>query len=227
MYDVGDAVELTFTTTPGATVTVTWIDPAGTVVLNQTPVAESDSTPGDFPWTFLFTVDGVWCARFRGSGTVDTVEEMWLRALPVGGPPPLATLGEVVELYGAMTPAQEQVSKGLLRRASAMVRGRFPDLADRMSAGTLDPMVVGGVVVNMVLRVLRNPDGLRSETVGPFTRSWDTTMAAGLLALSDDDVAALTPAEDEDDTGTVVPATITGGFGTTMTGWATKDSRGG
>lgn len=222
MYDVGDAVELTFTTTPGATVTVTWIDPAGTVVLNQTPVAESGATPGDFPWTFLFTVDGVWCARFRGSGTVNTVEEMWLRALPIGGPPPLATLGEVVELYGDMTAAEEQLSKGLLRRASAMVRGRFPDLAARMSAGTLDPMVVGGVVVNMVLRVLRNPDGLRSETVGPFTRSWDTATAAGLLVLSDDDLATLEPSDDGEDGGTVVPATITGGFGSTMTGWAQR-----
>ena len=55
----------------------------------------------------------------------------------------------------------------------------------------------------MVLRVLRNPDGLRSETVGPFSTTYDTSVAAGLLAITADDLSGVTPTQ-------VDPAGITG-----------------
>jgi hypothetical protein len=45
----------------------------------------------------------------------------------------------------------------------------------------------------MVLRVLRNPSGLRSETVGPFSRSYDTSVAAGLLVFTDDEEQLIAP----------------------------------
>lgn len=189
-YDVGDAFEATFHTTAGATVTVSWFSPAGATVLDAVSVAESTVTPGDFPFTFTLTEAGVWEARWTASGTVTAVERFYVRARAVSGLPPLATVGEVAELYGTMTEAQEQLTAALLRRASEMIRGRR-DIADRIAAGTLQPDDLAMTAINMVLRVLRNPNGLRAETTGPFSRTYDTSVAAGLLVLADYDLEAL------------------------------------
>jgi len=46
----------------------------------------------------------------------------------------------------------------------------------------------------MVLRVIRNPKGARSETTGPFSRSWDTHIMSGQLELTVAETALLDPA---------------------------------
>lgn len=191
--DVGDAVELTFTTAPQATVTVSWFDPSGATILDQDPVTESPAGSGSFPRTFLPTSPGVWEALFTASGTATAVERYYIRASSISGPPPLATVGEVANQFGTMTSAQEGLTSWLLRAASKMVRARFPLVDAQMATGLLDPDVVSLVVVNMVLRVLRNPQGLRSESIGPFSRSYDTTVAAGLLAFAAGELVMLTP----------------------------------
>ncbi|MBQ1047857.1 hypothetical protein KBX50_05210 [Micromonospora sp. C51] len=194
VVDVGDAVELTFTTTPGATVTVSWYDPDGSTVLDSVAVPESGTTPGAHQYTFAPASEGVWEARFHASGTVNAVERYFVRARSLSGPPPLATVGEVAELFGTMTPAQETLTAALLRRASEMLRARFPDLTDRVADGSIPADAPAMAVINMVLRVLRNPDGLRAETTGPFSRTYDTTVAAGLLVISDSEMALMAPA---------------------------------
>ncbi len=191
--DVGDGVELSFEGTTGATVTVSWLDPDLVPVLDAVPVTENPAGSGRFPYTFLPTAPGLWQAVFTASGTITAVERYWIRALSTTGPPPLAVVGDVAELYGSLTPAQEGLVSALLRRASAMVRAAYPDLADRIAAGTLDADTAAHAVVNMVLRVISNPRGLRSETVGPFTRTYDTQKATGLLALTDAETAMLAP----------------------------------
>ncbi|MFI7608788.1 hypothetical protein ACIBTV_27260 [Micromonospora sp. NPDC049366] len=193
VVDVGDQVEVAFTSAADATVSVTWIDPAGTPVTADTPVPESPTEPGRYVVTLLPTVAGVWEARFRATGAATAVERYFVRARSIDGPPPLATVGEVGELYGTMTPAQETLTAALLRRASEMLRGQFPDLAARVASGQLSADAPAMAVINMVLRVLRNPDGLRAETTGPFSRTYDTTVAAGLLVVSDSELALMTP----------------------------------
>lgn len=191
--DVGDALELTFATAPGATVTVTWTDPVGTVVVDGATVTENPPGSGKFPYTFLPTTAGVWQAVFTASGTATAVESYWVRASAVTGLPPLATVGEVAAQFGTLTPAQEGLTAWLVRAASKLLRSYYPLLDANIAAGRVDPDVVSLVVVNAVLRVLRNPQGLRSETVGPFSRSYDTSVAAGMLAFSKDELLILVP----------------------------------
>lgn len=193
VVDVGDAVELTFATTTGATVLVSWFDPDGNAVVDQDAVTEDPAGSGSYPYTFLPTAAGVWTAQFTASGTATAVERYYVRATALTGPPPLAAVGDVVGQFGSLTPAQEGLTAWLLRAASKMVRARFPNIDAQLTAGLLDRDVVALAVTNMVLRVLRNPGGLRSETVGPFSRSWDTRVAAGLLVLTDDEAAMFTP----------------------------------
>jgi hypothetical protein len=193
VVDVGDAIELTFTTATGADVLVSWLDPDSTAVVDQVEVTEDPAGSGKFPYTFLASRAGMWTAQFTASGAATAVERYWVRATDFTGPPPLAAIGDVAGQYGTLTATQEGLTGWLLRAASKMVRAAFPNIDDQLTAGTLDRDVVALAVANMVLRVLRNPGGLRSETVGPFSRSWHTTIAAGLLVITDAEAAMFTP----------------------------------
>jgi len=185
VVDVGDAIELTFSTTPGATVDVSWLSPDQVPVIDAEPVAETPAESGRFPYTLLPTVAGMWTARFTASGTATAVESYFVRASSITGPPPLAAVGDVGSQYGTLTQPQEGLVSWLLRVASSMIRSRYPAIDAQIAAGSLDPDVVAAGVANMILRVLRNPGGLRSETVGPFSRTYDTGQAAGLLVITD------------------------------------------
>lgn len=195
--DVGDAVELTFEITTGATVTATWYDPVGTVVLTAVPVPETPAGSGKYPYTFVATSPGVWTATFTASGAAVAVERYFVRAYPVTGPPPLATISDVEELNGPLDTSQSGLVAALIRHASRMIRARYPDLDARIVAGDLDLADAALAVTQMILRVLRNPHGIRSESVGPFTRTFDTTSAAGLLSITDAETALLAGLADE------------------------------
>lgn len=202
--DVGDAVELVFTTVPAATVTVTLLDPDQVPAGDDVEVAETPTGSGQYPYTFVVTAPGVWTVEFRAAGTTAAVERYYVRATLLAGPPPFAAIGDVAAQYGTMTPAEESLAGWLLRAASNMVRARQPNIDQQIAAGTVSGDMAALAVTNTVLRVLRNPGGLRSETVGPFSRSYDTTVAAGLLVLTDDEMALLSPS------GTAAPTSALG-----------------
>lgn len=202
--DVGDALELTFATATGSTVTVAWYDPAGDVVFEDAAVPEDPASSGLFPFTFLPTAAGTWSAIFTSTGMSVAVERYYVRASAFTGPPPLAVIGDVTGQFGTMTAAQEALTGALLRAASKMIRARFPSIDAQITAGRIDPDLVALAAANMVLRVLRNPGGLRAETVGPFSRTYDTTSAAGLLVLTAGELSLLTPTAPTTNTGLVV-----------------------
>lgn len=195
LADVGDAVALTFAATSGATVKVSVYDPDGNLVVDDQTVPEDGSNAGSFPFTFTATAEGMWRAVFTASGVTAQVDTFYLRALPVDGPAPLATAGEVQEVFRPLNDAEHTLVRGLLRHASRRVRRRWPDVDTRLASGDLTAGDAAEAVVNMVLRVLRNPAGLRSETVGPFTRAFDPALAAGQLRLTDAEVELLAPVE--------------------------------
>lgn len=204
VLDVGDAIELTFATVAGATVTVSWLNPDQVAVIDTQAVTESPANSGSFPFTFVVSSAGVWTAEFRASGTTSAVERYYVRATALAGPPPFAAVGDVAAQYGSMTAAEESLAGWLLRAASNMVRSRRPVIDQQIADGIVSGDLVALAVTNMVLRVLRNPSGLRSETVGPFSRSFDTTVAAGLLVLTADEEQLIAP------TGTEPAAAVIG-----------------
>ncbi len=192
--DVGDTVDITYTGTTGSTVVVDWLDPSLTEVLSDVDVAESPPGSGRFPIEVQPAGPGTWTAMFRESGNDNQVERFYVRAALPTGPAPLAVLDDVREQYGTLTAAQVTLTNALLRAASKLVRSRHPLIDAQIAAGILDADVVALAITNMVLRVLRNPGGLRSETIGPFSRTFDTSAAAGLLVVTDAEEAMFTPA---------------------------------
>lgn len=84
----------------------------------------------------------------------------------------------------------------LILEAEDSVNAAFPDMEERVDAGTVPAIRVNRVVVRMVIRALRNPSGMRTqqETVGPFSGS--VTFGGdepGEIYLSAEDRAALAP----------------------------------
>lgn len=191
--DVGDAVELTFHTRPGAAVSVTLINPDQEETLTAEPVPEDPAGSGIYPYTFIVASAGIWTAQFVAAGNTAAFERYYVRATPLTGPPPLAVIGDVSAQHGTMGQAEESLAGWLLRNASNMLRGQRPLIDQQIREGKISRDMAALAVTNMVLRVLRNPSGLRSETVGPFSRSWDTTTAAGLLVVTADDLALVEP----------------------------------
>lgn len=191
--DVGDAVDITYTGTTGSTVAVDWLDPSLTEVTSDVDVPESPAGSGRFPAVFLPSGPGTWTAVFRESGADQQIERFYVRAALPTGPAPLAVLDDVREQFGTLTTAQVTLTNALLRAASKLVRSRFPGIDALITAGSLDADVVALAVTNMGLRVLRNPGGLRSETIGPFSRTFDTTAAAGLLVVTEAEEAMFVP----------------------------------
>lgn len=210
VVDVGDAFELTFTSVPNATVSVTWLDPGGATVLDNVSVPETAAGAGTYTITLVTTEPGMWTGLFTSTGAVTAVEPYYVRSRAVTGPVPLSSLGDVTGQFGTLTDAQEGIAKFLLRAASAMVRHDFPYIDQQVASGRLNAEVVALAVSNMVLRVLRNPNGLKAETVGPFARTYDTGAAAGLLVITANEQGMLTPTP-------VKSATSRGGVGTIRT----------
>lgn len=191
VVDVGDAFKLTFESLPGAYVTVDWLDPDQVAVISQEVVPPVASGSEEYAKTLTPTRSGMWTARFFAAGAV---EEYFVRATSMlGQKPPLAALGDVTAQFGALSDDEQELAGYLLKAGSKLVRQRFPLVDEQADAGKLDSDVVALTVAGMVLRVLRNPEGLRSETTGPFTRAYDTSAAAGQLVMTKDDEAGVTP----------------------------------
>ncbi|PRX95575.1 Gp19/Gp15/Gp42 family protein [Allonocardiopsis opalescens] len=71
--------------------------------------------------------------------------------------------------------------------AEAILTQHAGDLADRIAAGKTTAELVKIVLCSMVLRVLRNADGVTQETAGPFSRSFDAAVASGKLFTTRED----------------------------------------
>ena len=82
----------------------------------------------------------------------------------------------------------------LLVYGAALIRRKQPDIDARIASGELDPDLAKLVAVQMVIRVLRNLDGVRQETVGPSSITYDPSQAIGQLIVTPDDLATLAPA---------------------------------
>lgn len=79
----------------------------------------------------------------------------------------------------------------------ALVLSRVPDLDERINNGSVSIGVVRSVFCTAIIRVLRNPEGLRQHTESiddySVTKTIDSSGSAGLLFLTDDEWSLLIP----------------------------------
>lgn len=97
----------------------------------------------------------------------------------------LAGTADIEGLWRPLSPPEETKAWNLLRLASALLRSKVPTVDDRIADNTLDADLVKGVVAGMVVRVLQNPGGVRSKSVGAVSVTFDQ-VTSGLVLLQDE-----------------------------------------
>lgn len=104
---------------------------------------------------------------------------------------PFATVDDVNELR-PLDDEERSFVTALLPYAAAKIRRNVPAIDANITAGLLDPLIAQYVNIQMIVRVLRNRDGIRQETVGPSSITYDTTQAIGQLMITPDELTELT-----------------------------------
>lgn len=98
--------------------------------------------------------------------------------------------------YGLTIPEGGEADTAIekaIRKAEVRILERFPNLPERVEGGKPALDVVQGVIEDMVLRVMRNPNGYRQVTLDDYSRTIDSAVSTGLLILTDAEAALLAP----------------------------------
>jgi hypothetical protein len=106
-------------------------------------------------------------------------------------PAPLATVSDVENAWRRLNDDEVAVAVYALAQASARVRARVPSLQARLDSGELDPLLVRGVVSDMVIRTLRNPAGVAQKTAGAESITFDRAAVTASLTLTDEEISLL------------------------------------
>lgn len=111
-----------------------------------------------------------------------------------------------------LTSSEATVAQSLLDDAWAIVTARVPDLETRLIAvpPEVDSGLVVSVVAAMVLRVLKNPAGILSQSIDDFSYTRDRAISSGALYLSDDELALLLDPDLQSAAFTIVPYGVPG-----------------
>lgn len=104
-----------------------------------------------------------------------------------------ATTADLESRWRTLTAQEEINGATFLEDAWGMLRRKIPTLADLVAADADLAAEVVRVMATAVIRVMKNPDGKRSESVDDYTWERDQAMSAGLLYFSDDELEDLSP----------------------------------
>jgi len=99
--------------------------------------------------------------------------------------------GDVAARWRTLTTEESYSASVLLDRVSALMRQSSPNLDARIAANPDLALIAAGVAVDAVVRVLRNPEGNVSETVGPWSFRRSDAVADGRLYLTAQELAQL------------------------------------
>ncbi|MFC6009582.1 Gp19/Gp15/Gp42 family protein [Nocardia lasii] len=86
-----------------------------------------------------------------------------------------------------LTPAETELVTVRLADAERMIVRRIPDLADRITSGAILEDDVIQVEADAVTRVVRNPEGIMSETDGNYTYMRSAASSTGRLEITRDE----------------------------------------
>jgi hypothetical protein len=106
---------------------------------------------------------------------------------------PFALISDVAEQLGPIDSSDTDMVNGLLRRASAIIRLQATGIDLRIAQGLIGASTVTDIAADMVIRVLRNQDGVSQETIGPTAVTYDPQVASGRLFLTPDELFMLQP----------------------------------
>lgn len=90
-----------------------------------------------------------------------------------------------------LTPEEVTLVSTRLADVERMILRRIPDLDTRVTVGSIDAADVVQVEAEAVLRLVRNPEGLFSETDGTYAYQFSREAASGRLEITPEEWAIL------------------------------------
>jgi hypothetical protein len=90
-----------------------------------------------------------------------------------------------------LTPEETSLVSTRLADVERMILRRIPDLAAKVTADEIDQADVVQVEADAVLRLVRNPEGLFSETDGTYGYQFSREIASGKLEITPEEWATL------------------------------------
>lgn len=103
------------------------------------------------------------------------------------------TIADIEARYQTLTAQQTTNANAYLTDAWELLLSRRPNLEADMTAGTVRTGNVRRVVAAIVIRILKNPDGKKSEGVDDYQYTRHELLASGLLHVMPDELADITP----------------------------------
>lgn len=104
-----------------------------------------------------------------------------------------ATASDVEARFRPLSSAETVLAQTLLGDAWALLLGRRPTLDADIEAGTVSRENAVRVLAAMVVRVMRNPDGLLEESIDDYKYRRDSLVSSGVLHVTSDELADVSP----------------------------------
>jgi hypothetical protein len=104
---------------------------------------------------------------------------------------------DVADIVARFRPLDEQETvnaEAFLEDAWWMLLSRLPSLEDQINDGHVRLENVTRVICQMVIRILKNPDGLLEESIDDYRFRRDALLSTGALHVTAAELADLTPA---------------------------------
>jgi len=96
------------------------------------------------------------------------------------------TVDDLRDRYEGVIAASSDVALSIkIEQAERLIRARLhAEIADWITAGHTTAEDVADVVADMVLRTVRNTTGVTAQSAGPFSQTFDASVASGKLWLT-------------------------------------------
>lgn len=107
-----------------------------------------------------------------------------------------ATAAQVAAKWRTLTAAEAASVEAHLEEGSALLRRLIAGLDDAIADESVDAVLVRMVLTNAVLRVMRNPSGATSQTVGPESATFAGLNARPEVTFTEAELALLLPDSD-------------------------------
>jgi len=115
------------------------------------------------------------------------------------------TVADLEARFRPLSEDERTVARALLDDAWAIALTRRPSLDMDVANGVVSWGLAVAVISAMVLRVLRNPNGVRQWSVDDYSETRDSAVSAGVLYVSDEELALLSPGGTGDGAFTIRP----------------------
>lgn len=110
-----------------------------------------------------------------------------------------ATVAQLVAKFRPLSSTEEATAEVHLEEGSALLRRKVDGLDDGIADGSVDSVLVRKVLTDAVKRVMSNPSGVTSQTVGPEAATFAGLNARSELTFTDEELALVTPVSEEDE----------------------------